>query len=103
MPGQTRKTDMTIGMGTHSMIECPHMIMGIFISGSPNEQCNNLEAQRFSDFTIHTCPHCPMGMAISSSSLKQINNLGAHRLGDVVTEFCGVGMTVSSSVNMQVG
>ncbi len=44
-----------------------------------------------------------VGMAMSTSVLKRINNLGAHRVGDVVSEMCGVGMTVSGSPNTTVG
>lgn len=101
--GQSRLTDITIGQGTHGLPCCPHMIIGIWMLTSPNDLCNNLGSVRLTDITIHSCPHCGVGMSISSSVLKKINNLGSHRLNDVVTEFCGMGMTVSGSPNTIVG
>jgi len=101
--GQARLTDITIGQGSHGLPCCPHVIMGMWFSTSPNDQCNNLGSVRFTDFSMHTCPHCGVGMAISSSVLKKINNLGAHRLGDTVSEMCGVGMSVVGSPNTTVG
>lgn len=99
MPAQARLTDMTVGHGSHGQDCCPHTIIGIFITGSPNHQTNNLLSVRLTDITAHNCPHCPIGMAITASPDKFINNLGAHRVGDVVTEFCGTGVTVTGSPN----
>ncbi len=97
MPSMTRLTDITIGIGSHGCPCCGHAILGIRISGSPDTTINGLLASRFGDIAIHNCPHCGINMDIGMSSQTSINGRGAHLLGHFVTEFCGVGVTVTGS------
>ena len=99
MPRQTRIGDMTIGYGSHGLSCCGHIIVGIRITGSEDHNTNSLKTSRITDLAIHSCPHCPVNMCIGGSPDKNINSLPTHRLGDIVTEFCGVGITVTGSRN----
>lgn len=100
MPNQVRYGDMTLGMGTHHKKGCPHIIVGVVITGSTNVISNNLQTARIGDITIHSCPHCPTGMLIQGSEDTFANNIPMHRLGDTVTEFCGIGISVTGSPNI---
>ena len=92
---------MTIGVGSHGKTCCPHVIIGIFITGSPNVGSNIRSQIRVGDITSHTCPHCPIGMAIGGSGNVLVNRRGGHRIGDTVTEFCGSGTSVTGSPNVR--
>lgn len=96
---QARVGDMTIGVGSHGVPDCPHVIFGVFIQGSQNTLVNGRPNVRVGDLTAHSCPHCPVGMAVTGSSTIVVNGRPTHRLGDVVTEFCGVGVTITGSQN----
>jgi len=100
MRNQTRLTDITFGIGTHGHVCCSHIIIGYRITGSINTFVNNLQASRVTDLSIHDCPHCGFNMCIGGSPDTFINNLKAHRYGDIVTEFCGLGITVTGSPNV---
>lgn len=100
MSNQVRYGDMTLGMGTHHKKKCPHIIIGIVMSGSMDVLSNGLSTGRTGDITIHSCPHCPTGMLIGGSADAFVNNLPMHRLGDPVTEFCGMGISVTGSPNI---
>lgn len=102
MPRQSRLYDITIGIGSHGYPCCPHSIVGFRITGSPNHSTNNLPTSRVYDFAIHTCGHCGVNMCITGSPNKSINNLATHRVHDIVTEFCGIGTTVTGSYNSEV-
>jgi len=49
------------------------------------------------DLSVHTCPHCPVNMCLCGSPDIFINDLMAHRRWDCVTEFCGVGTSITGS------
>ena len=90
--------DITIGWGSHGKKCCPHIIIGIRITGSYDTSTNLAVSSRGPyDISSHNCPHCGIGMCIQGSSQISINNLPAHRVGDAVTEFCGSGITVTGS------
>lgn len=52
---------------------------------------------------VSNCPHCSVNMCIEGSGLSSINGLASHRMLDMVTEFCGVGITISGSPDVIVG
>ena len=98
MAGNVRQVDMTLGVGSHGKLCCPHLLIGFFVTGSPTVITNTQPSVRaYTDFGIHNCPHCPVNMPIGGSPNVFINNLPAHRLGDPVIEFCGVGISVIGS------
>jgi len=94
-----RITDITVGYGSHAFPCCSHLIVGIFIIGSPDTFINKRRAIRLWDFTIHTCPHCPVGMTITGSHDTFVNLRKKTRIWDIVTEFCGIGICVTKSPN----
>jgi len=96
---QTRLTDLTVGIGSHGELCCPHGILGIRITGSEDVMVNGLKMSRITDLAIHSCPHCSVNMCIQGSPNVFANNLPIHRLGDAETEFCGAGITVTGSPN----
>lgn len=72
--------------------------MGIRITGSSDTIVNGLKVSRSPrDLAVHTCPHCSVNMCITGSPSVITNGLNDHRLNDVVTEFCGVGNTITAS------
>lgn len=98
MPRATRDQDTTIGIGSHGLPCCPHVITGVRITGSLNVNINGRRASRaFVDIAAHTCPHCAINLCIQGSPDVSINGQPAHREGDLVTEFCGIGHTNSGS------
>ncbi len=98
MPAWTRIGDITCGTGSHGLPCCPHFIVGIRITGSPDTFVNNLPGSRaMIDLSWHSCPHCPVNMCLTGSPDVFTNNLPDHRVGDVETEFCGIGVTVTGS------
>lgn len=100
MTPQSKLADLTIGIGSHCDLCCPHVLLGVRITGSPNTMINGLPVSRLTDFAIHTCPHCVVNMAVTGSQNVNVNSLPAHRVGDVVFEFCGFGITVTGSQNV---
>ena len=85
------------------LLTSPHPITGFVVTGSPDNQSNNRSSTRAHvDCFIHTCPHCSCGIAIGGSPDTKINNLPAHRNTDIVTDFCGVSVSVTSSPDMRV-
>lgn len=99
MQGISKVSDLTIGFGTHGSLCCPHVILGIIITGSPNTIVNGIPMARTGDIGIHNCPHCPINMCITGSPNTLANGRQIHRIGDLVTEFCGIGFTVTGSIN----
>jgi len=97
MPALSRLGDITIGIADHGLDCCPHTVVGVRISGSPDTKTNNQDTSRVTDIAVHTCPHCAINMCVTGSPNVITNNLQDHRVGDVVTEFCGVGNTVTGS------
>lgn len=98
-----RLNDMTIGVGSHGLPCCPHVIVGFFITGSPNTNCNGRKQVRLTDIAAHNCPHCGINMCIGASKNTFCNNLGVARITDPVTEFCGSGNIVTGSHNTNTG
>lgn len=99
--GQNRITDITIGVGSHGLPCCPHLITGFRITGSPDVYVNDLRASRaLIDIAIHDCPHCPINLCICGSPDVYINDYKAHRFLDCETEFCGSGVSVTGSPNV---
>lgn len=98
---ESKLFDFTVGYGSHGQDCCGHNIVGVRITGSPNTNVNGLATSRaLIDIASHNCPHCPINMCITGSPNVFTNNLSDHRLGDYVTEFCGVGITISSCANV---
>jgi len=98
MPSESRLFDFTIGVGSHGLDCCPHTIVGVRISGSPDTSVNGRATSRaFADIAIHSCPHCGINLCIGGSPDVLTNNLKDHRLGDSETEMCGSGVTVTGS------
>ncbi len=99
MPAWTRIGDVTLGVGSHGLLCCPHVLVGIRITGSSDVFVNNLPGSRaMVDLSLHfTCPHCPVNMCLTHSPDVYSNNRMDHRLWDVVTEFCGIGNTITGS------
>lgn len=98
MPAWTRIGDITFGVGSHGLPCCPHFIVGVRITGSADVYVNGLPGSRaMADLSWHSCPHCPVNMCLTHSPDVYADTLMDHRLGDVVTEFCGVGNTVTGS------
>jgi len=98
MLGSSRLTDLTIGIGSHGKDCCPHVIIGYRITGSSDTFTNSLNTSTApASIGIHNCPHCSINMCITGSTDVFINNLPDHRLLDTVTEFCGVGNTITAS------
>lgn len=95
--GQSRLLDLTLGICNHGFPCCPHAAVGVRITGSTDFSLNNLDASRFGDLGVHSCPHCAINMCVQGSPDDNIDNLPAHRVTDVVTEFCGVGITILGS------
>ena len=97
MSGLTRVTDICVGIGTHNDSCCPHGIVGVIISGSPNSNCDNLPIARVPDVIAHSCPHCGIGVTLTGASNSFCNNIPLHRIGDLVFFTCGIGVTVTGS------
>jgi hypothetical protein len=95
----SRIGDITIGVGSHGAPCCPHVLIGIRITGSHDTYVNNLPGSRaMIDLAIHyTCPHCPVNMCMTGSPDVYTNNLPDHRVGDMVNDFCGSSVTVTGS------
>ena len=93
--------DLSIGIGSHGFPCCPHVIMGIRMSGSENLILDGLPASRglSVDFSITTCPHLPINCCIEGSIDSCINGIRVHREGDGVNEKCGWGHTLTSSAD----
>ena len=98
MPALNRRWDVTIGMGSHGLPCCPHLIVGYRISGSPDVEVNGQPASRAPvDLGLHSCPHCAVNLCLAGSPDVTANRVPAHRVGDGVTELCGTGATVGGS------
>ncbi len=99
MPNQaTRYGDTTIGIGSHGLPCCPHLITGTRISGSPDVDVNGRKASRaYIDIAVHSCPHCAINLCIQGSPTVAVDGKPLHRQHDLVTEFCGIGYTDSGS------
>ena len=103
MPPATRLGDLTLGVGSHGLPCCPHVLTGVRVSGSPDVQVNGRGASRAgADIAVHSCPHCAVNLCVQGSPDVRVNGLGLHRVGDLVTEFCGVGQTVTGSPDVRV-
>lgn len=92
-----------IGVGSHGLICCPHMITGIFSVGSTNTNCGTGSSIRIGDSFVHNCPHCNGGLASSGSATKTIGLSKAARIGDSTTFLCGGGSIVSGINTVIVG
>lgn len=97
MPGVTRIGDITIGVGSHGLPCCPHVITGIVITSSPSTYAESLGMARIGDLTSHNCPHCPIGILLTGSPTTFAESIPLSRLTDVVNEVCGTGNVVTAS------
>ena len=101
MPAQSKQFDVTHGIGSHGSLCCPHILVGIRITGSPNVMTNTLPTSRaYIDFGYHNCPHCGVNITIMGSPNTFVNTLPAHRKNDAISEICGSGITVTGSPNV---
>ena len=100
MPGQLRMNDISISICSHGEGCCPHYVVGTVITGSPNNQTNNRSSTRaFIDVMSHDCPHCGVSIPVQGSPNHKINNLPVHRNIDTISNFCGCGISVTSSTD----
>lgn len=99
MPNVARVGDITIGFGSHGYLECPHALIGIWITGSSNVLVNDRPVVRVGDIGVHFCPHCGINLAIVGASRTLVNDRPVHRVGDVELEMCGIGITITGSPN----
>ena|SRR3990172_3611504 len=101
MTAASQLTNLTIGWGTHHQSCCPHLLIGIRITGSPNTDINVvLSSSRATvDLSWHSCPHCPTNICEVGSPNISVNGLPKHRKFDLVNEFCGIGHTITGSPN----
>ncbi|ETX03576.1 MAG: hypothetical protein ETSY1_46760 (plasmid) [Candidatus Entotheonella factor] len=98
MPLLSRTWDMTLGIGSHGLPCCPHVLIGYRSSGSSDVEAGDRGASRaFVDIAQHTCPHCAVNLCVQGSADVVVNGQPAHRLSDGVTEFCGWGITHTAS------
>ena len=98
MPGQLRMTDVGISVCSHGLSCCPHLVTSIVVTGSPDNQTNNRSSTRAHiDVMSHDCPHCGISAPVQGSPDTKINNLPAHRNTDSICNFCGCGVSVTSS------
>lgn len=95
----SRVTDMNIGTCNHGLKCCPHTVVGMIISGSPDVKYDGLSVARFGDFTISDCPHCggAGGVCIGGAPKNTINGMPGHKKGDPVLEPFGTSITVTGS------
>lgn len=103
MPGEARVSDITIGVCDHGKPDCPHTCVGIIIQGSPDTSVNARQNAREFDLGVHNCPHCGTNMCLTGSSTVYTNSVRDHRCNDLVTEFCGMGITVVCSGDVLTG
>ena len=92
----TRIFDSTYGHGSHGEDCCGHSFGGFHIAGSTTVWAENLPVSRLLDIGIHFCPHCPVNMNIKSSKTVLYEMTPSHRIFESVTEFCGMGSSISS-------
>ncbi len=98
MPGISRVVDLTIGQGSHGLKCCPHPIIGVRVSGSPDVQVEGASAARaYTDIAAHNCPHCTINICMQGSPTVLVNGLGVHQVGDMVSEICGNGLSVTGA------
>jgi len=95
--GLARIGDISIGTGTHGLPCCPHTIIGVIVTGSPNTNCNNKPVARKPDIVAHSCPHCGIGVTLTAATKTFCNNIPVHRLNDLVFWTCGIGVTITAS------
>ena len=89
---------MTIGIGSHGLPCCPHLITGYRNTGSADTRIEGRGASRATvDTAMHNCPHCGVNLCIQGSPDVFINGYPAHRALDQVTEYCGTGITIVGS------
>ena len=103
MRQQAKRYDTTIGVCDHGYYCCPHICTGTIIFTSNNHDTNNQGTARLGDIGVHSCPHCGINQIISCSQTVITNNLGNARILDEVTEFCGSGIIVTGSGNVDSG
>lgn len=100
MTWQVRTTDVTVGICDHGFPCCPHYCTGYHVTGSEDTLTNDLKSVRApNDISVHTCPHCGINLTVCGSHDVLINDLKAHRLGDCETEICGIGISVTGSMD----
>ena len=96
-------TDIMVGICEHASECCPHFVVGVAITGSPNTLTNSQPQTGVSDIMITTCPHCHIGIALTGHPLVLTNGKPTHRLGDVEMLPGGVGIMVTGSPNCITG
>jgi uncharacterized Zn-binding protein involved in type VI secretion len=97
MPQVARVADQHIGTCDHGLDCCPHNVIGVISSGSPDVFANGLQVARLNDNVIHDCPHCGTGYIASASTLNFANKIGIARIADSVIYPGGFGHIISAS------
>lgn len=54
MAGQSRVTDVIVGICNHSFPCCPHSVVGVQVSGSPDAKADGKSKSRLGDIGVHS-------------------------------------------------
>lgn len=92
MPASSRLSDMWTGVCLCHTGPIP--MVGIIITGSPNDKSGGLSQARLTDITLGNCGHT--GLVVSGSPNCKANSLGKVRIGDTVSG-CNVGTVITGS------
>lgn len=99
MAASARVGDLWTGICCcHSDPTCIGMV-GVIVTGSPNDKSGGLAQARLTDMTVGACGH--PGIIVTASPNCKANSLGKARIGDSVTG-CNIGVIVTGSPNHNV-
>ena len=105
MPNAGRKYDLSlVPADKHECPACPHVAIGIAITGSEDVLINDRSALRQGDMGVHiVCCGENTWQASSGSPTVLINEHPAHRLIDIDTHCGGIGLMITGSPNVIIG
>jgi len=99
-----RQTDPVKGNCSHGCLACPHEVVGIIASGSPNVFINGLPAARQDDKGLHAPCCAANNFTISKGSgTVKVNGKPLARSGDDTKHCGGSGTIQQGSPNVNVG
>lgn len=104
MPNAARQTDQVQGNCAHGCPICPHPVVGIIVSGSPNVLINGLPAARKDDKGLHAACCAGNNFTVSNGSTTvKVNGKPLARAGDPTQHCGGVGSINAGSPTVLVG